>query len=57
MFDETILPSIKDCEKDKRCQNENREILYEITEPEQKRPNNFQDALIMTILKKFLSNL
>ena len=41
IFDKTIWPSIKDCEWDKRCQNENRHIIYEITGPEQKRPNNF----------------
>ena len=41
IFDKTILPSIKDCERDKRCQNESRHIMYEITGPEQKRPNNF----------------
>ena len=45
IFHKTILPSIKDCEKDNRCQNESRHIMYEITGPEQKRPNNFQDAL------------
>ena len=34
IFDKTILP--KDCERDKRCQNESRYIMYEITGPEQK---------------------
>ena len=36
IFDKTILPSIKDCERDKRSQNESRHIMYEITGPEQK---------------------
>ena len=37
--------SRKDFERDKRCQNENRQILYEITVPKQKRPNNLHDIL------------
>ena len=54
IFDKTILPSIKDCETDKICQNESWHIMYEITGPEQKRPNNFQDALHNDYFKKTL---
>ena len=49
-----ILPSTKGCERYKRCQNENPQILFEITRPEQKGPNNFQDALHNNYLKKSL---
>ena len=31
--------------RDESCQNENRQIMYEITGLEQKQPKNFQDAL------------
>ena len=34
--------------------NENPQILFEITRPEQKGPNNFQDALHNNYLKKSL---
>ena len=51
------MPSIKECERDNRCQNESRHIVYEITGPEQKRPNNFQDALHNANFKKTLLKL
>ena len=54
IFDKTILPPIKDCERDKRCQNESQNIMYEITGLEQKRPNNIQDALHNDHFKKAL---
>ena len=41
--------------KDKRYQNENWLILYEITETEQKRPKNFQATLHNDHLKKALA--
>lgn len=43
VFDKTIKPSIKDCERDKR--SENRSIAYQITGAEQKRPGNWLQAL------------
>ena len=52
IFDKTILQSIHDSERDKRYQNESRQIMYETTGPEQKRPNNFQDALFKKALVK-----
>ena len=54
IFDKAILPSIKDCGRDKRYQNENRQILYQITGPEQKRPNCCQNALHNDHFKKAL---
>ena len=33
IFDKTILPSIKDCERDKTSQNESQHIMYKITGP------------------------
>ena len=54
IFDKTILPAIKDCKRDKRCQNESWHIKYQITGPQEKRPNNFQDALLNVYLKKAL---
>ena len=57
IFDKIILPSIKECERDYRCQNESRHIRYEITGPEQKRPNNSQDALHNAYFKKTLLKL
>ena len=38
IFDETISPSIKDCERTKRAVR--RSTAYQITGPEQKRPTN-----------------
>ena len=52
IFDKTVLLSIKDCKRDKRCQNESRHIMYEIIGPGQKQPNTalhnvyFKDALV-----------
>ena len=48
------MPPIKDCERDKRFQNESQNIMYEITGPEQKRHNNIQDALHNDHFKKTL---
>ena len=36
IFGKTILPFIKYFKRGKICQNENRQIMYEITGPEQK---------------------
>ena len=46
--------SIKDCKRDKRCQDENRQIMYEVTGLKQNRPNTFQDALYNDYNKKAL---
>ena len=46
-------PQLK-TERHKRGQNGSRQIMYGITGPEQKRPNNFQDALHNDHFKKAL---
>ena len=60
VFDKTISPSIKDCERDKR--SDNRAAAYHITGPEQKRPGNwlkvmrqdqFKEALIYFLIKQW----
>ena len=60
VFDKTISPSVKDCERDKR--SDNRAAAYHITGPEQKRPGNwlkamrqdqFKEALIYFLIKQW----
>ena len=43
-FDKTITPSIKYCERDKRCEEVDRNAMYDITGPTQKRPVNFKKS-------------
>ena len=43
VFDKTVSPSIKDCERDSRASN--RSAAYYIAGPEQKRPSNWLAAL------------
>lgn len=43
VFDKTISPSIKDAERNKRSNHRN--MAYQITGPEQKRPSNWLQAL------------
>ena len=54
VFDKTITPSIKDCERDKRCEEVDRNAMYEITGPTQKRPVNFKKALRNNLFKQSL---
>ena len=44
VFDKTVSPSIKDCERDKRMIN-GRTSLYHIAGPGQKRPSSWMEAL------------
>jgi hypothetical protein len=44
VFDKTVSPSIKDCERDKRMTN-GRTSLYHIAGPGQKRPSSWMEAL------------
>ena len=44
VFDKTQSPSIKDCERNLRSMD-NRQVPYQITGPEQKRPSNWSNAL------------
>ena len=62
VFDKTILPSIKDAERNKRSNQ--RGMAYQITEPEQKRPSNWLQELrgdqfketFVTFLINYLEN-
>ena len=62
VFDKTISPSIKDAERNKRSNQ--RSMAYQITEPEQKRPSNWLQALrgdqfkeaLVTFLVDYLEN-
>ena len=61
-FDKTILPSIKDTERNKRSNHQG--LAYQITEPEQKRPSNWLQAFrgdqfkeaFVTFLVDYLEN-
>ena len=44
VFDKIIRPSIKDCQRDKRS-SDDRTTTFNITDPSQKRPVNFLQAL------------
>ena len=52
IFDKTISPSIKDCERNKR--GDNRTVAYQIIGPEQKRPGNWLQALRVDQFKEAL---
>lgn len=54
VFDKTISPSIKDCERNKR--GDNRAVAYQITGPEQKRPGNWLQSLRIDQFKEALVN-
>ena len=50
VFDKTDSPSIKDCERDKRA-DDDRDIAYQITGPDQKRPGNWLKAYVKISLR------
>ena len=52
VFDKTISPSIKDCERSIR--GHNRESMFQITGPEQKRPSNWLHSLRIDQFKEAL---
>ena len=54
VLDKTITPSFKDCELDKRCEEVDRNAMYEITGPTQQRPVNFRNALRNNLFRQSL---